>query len=98
MIGFVLYDYDEALPGWSMSRFMIGAQFQGKGYGKQAVLDFLEYFKTQHSAKEIYISVSLDNIVARKLYSSIGFVEVKETEYTFDGHLYKEIQMVKCLE
>lgn len=41
MVGFVLYDYDEAFHGWSMSRFMIGKQFQGKGYGKQAVIDFL---------------------------------------------------------
>jgi hypothetical protein len=24
MVGFVLYDYDEAFFGWSMSRFMIG--------------------------------------------------------------------------
>ena len=49
MVGFVLYDYDESFPGWSMSRFMIGKQFQGKGYGKQAVNAFLEYFKEQHN-------------------------------------------------
>ena len=24
MVGFVLYDYDDTFPGWSMSRFMIG--------------------------------------------------------------------------
>lgn len=45
MVGFILYDYDDTIAGWSMSRFMIGKQFQGKGYGKQAVLDFLDYFK-----------------------------------------------------
>lgn len=97
MIGFILYDYDDALPGWSMSRFMIGTRFQGKGYGKRAVLDFLDYFKEHHNSNEIYISVSLDNIVARKLYSGIGFKEIKEIEYTFDGQLYKEMQMVKYL-
>ena len=37
MVGFVLYDYDDTFPGWAMSRFMIGKQFQGKGYGKRAV-------------------------------------------------------------
>ena len=97
MIGFILYDYDTSIPGWSMSRFMIGKQFQGKGYGKQAVLDFLEYFKANHDAEKIYISVSIDNTVARKLYSEIGFQEVKEIEYTFDGHTYREIQMIKSL-
>lgn len=44
MVGFVLYDYDDTYPGWSMSRFMIGRQFQGKGYGKRAVREFLDYF------------------------------------------------------
>lgn len=68
MVGFVLYDYDDTLPGWSMSCFMIGKQFQGKGYGKQAVLDFLDYFKNKHNADKLYISVSLENTVAHKMY------------------------------
>ena len=97
MIGFVLYDYDETFPGWSMSRFMIGKQHQGKGYGKQAVIEFLDRIKAQHDADKIYISVSLDNSVARKLYSNIGFEETKEIEYLYDGYLYREVQMVKEL-
>ena len=97
MVGFVLYDYDDTFPGWSMSRFMIGKQFQGKGYGKQAVLAFLDYFKRKHNADKLYISVSLDNTVARNLYSSIGFVEIKEVEYTFLDKQFREMQMVKEL-
>ena len=97
MIGFVLYDYDETIPGWSMSRFMIDKQFKGKGYGKQAAIAFLEYFKTKHIADKIYISVSLENTVAHKMYSSIGFTEVKEVKYTFRDKQYSEIQMVKEL-
>ena len=97
MVGFVLYDYDDTIPGWSMSRFMIGKQFQGKGYGKQAVIEFLDYFKKKHNVGKIYISVSLDNIVARKMYSDFGFMEVKEVEYTFLNKIFKEIQMVKVL-
>lgn len=97
MVGFVLYDYDETFPGWSMSRFMIGKQFQGKGYGKQAVLEFLDYFKKKHNADKLYISVSVENVVARKMYSSIGFTEIKEVEYMFLGKCFKEIQMVKEL-
>ena len=94
MVGFVLYDYDDTFPGWSMSRFMIGKQFQGKGYGKQAVFEFLEYFKSNHNADKLYISVSLENNIARKMYSSIGFEEIKEIEYTFLNQQYKEMQMV----
>lgn len=97
MIGFILYDYDETFPGWSMSRFMIGKQYQGKGYGKQAVKEFLDYFKEQHNANKIYISVSLDNAIARKMYVDIGFKEIREVEYMFDGILFREMQMVKEL-
>jgi len=94
MVGFVLYDYDDTFPGWSMSRFMIGKQFQGKGYGKQASMAFLEYFKSKHNADKLYISVSLENAVARKMYSDIGFKEIKAVEYTFLGKQFKEMQMV----
>ena len=97
MIGFILYDYDETFPGWSMSRFMVGKQYQGKGYGKKAVLEFLDYFKEKHNADRIYISVSLENTVARKMYSDIGFQEIKEIEYTFLGDCFKEMQMGKEL-
>ena len=94
MVGFLLYDYDETFPGWSLSRFMIGKQFQGKGYGKHAVLKFLPYFKENHYADKLFISVSLENTVARKMYSDIGFKEIKEVEYTFLGKQFKEMQMV----
>ena len=97
MVGFILYDYDDAYPGWSMSRFMIGRQFQGRGYGKRAVREFLAYFKAKHNADRIFISVSLGNAAARKMYTEIGFQPVKEIAYTYSGHLYREMQMVKML-
>lgn len=97
MVGFVLYDYDETFPGWSMSRFMIGKQYQGKGYGKKAVLDFLDYFKRKHNADKLYISVSLENRAARNMYSDIGFIEMKEVEYIFLDRHFREVQMVKEL-
>ena len=93
----MLYDYDDTFPGWSMSRFMIGKQYQGKGYGKQAACAFIGYFKEKHNADKLYISVSLKNTVARKMYASIGFEEIKEIEYTFLGMQFKEMQMVKEL-
>lgn len=97
MVGFILYDYDETFPGWSLSRFMIGKQFQGRGYGKKAVIAFLDYFKKKHNVDELFISVSLENTVARKMFSSVGFAELKEVEYTFLGKQFKEMQMVKEL-
>ena len=50
-----------------------------------------------HNADKLYISVSLENTVARKMYASIGFEEIKEIEYTFLGMQFREMQMVKEL-
>lgn len=97
IIGFILYDYDETLPGWSMSRFMIGEQYQGKGYGKKAVIEFLDYFKARHAAEKIFISVSLENTAARNMFLDLDFKEIKEIEYNFLNQRFKEMQMVKIL-
>ena len=80
-----------------MSRFMIGKQYQGKEYGKQAVVAFLDYFKKKHNAEKLYISVSLDNVVAREMYADIGFEQIKEVAYLFSGRQFREMQMVKKL-
>jgi spermine/spermidine acetyltransferase len=97
MVGFVLYDFDEAFPGWSMSRFIIGKQSQERGYGKQAVVAFFDYFKKKYNVDKLYISVSSENIVAYKMYTSLGFKELKEVEYTFCDKHFREMQMVKEL-
>jgi diamine N-acetyltransferase len=44
MVGFLLYDYDEELSGWSFSRFMIDIKHQGKGFGSKALEKFLIFF------------------------------------------------------
>ena len=72
-----------------MSRFMIGKQLQGKGYGKQAAIAFFEYFKTKHNADKLYISVSLENILARKMYP-VYIQTVRGVGYRFNGNLGSE--------
>lgn len=93
MVGFVLFDYDPAIPGWSMSRFMIGEQFQGQGLGTEAVRQFLKFVKEQMGIHELYISVEEKNAIALDMYQKIGFHFVRKVEYTFDGILYQENQM-----
>ena len=57
MVGFVLFDYDPELPGWCMSRFMIGAQYQGRGLGKETVLRFLDFMREHMGVRELYLHV-----------------------------------------
>lgn len=93
MVGFVLFDYDTEIPGWCMSRFMIGAQYQGQGLGREAILRFLDYVKEQMNLRELYIHVELENTVAFELYQKLGFHFVKQIQYEFDGVVYRERQM-----
>ena len=76
------YGEDEEIPDYVPSsylvwRFMIDQEYQGKGYGKEALRLALEYIKTMPcgSAKYCWLSYEPENEVARKLYRSFGFVE-----------------------
>lgn len=93
LVGFVLYDYDSNIPGWSMSRFMIAKQYQKMGIGYSATLEFLKYIKNHLKIDELYISVSQENRVAYKLYKKIGFEDIKKVQYRFNNKDFYEIQM-----
>lgn len=94
MVGFILYDFDQELNGWSMSRFMIDVSLQGHGYGKEAIKEFICYFKEKHPAvKQIYTSAEVDNRIAISLYEKVGFVKEDVFTYEVYGKTYKEIRM-----
>lgn len=68
-------DYDKH---W-IPRFMIGEQFQGKGYGKQGMLKIIELIILQHeNCERIRLSVVPENEGAINFYKNIGFVETSE--------------------
>ena len=95
MIGFLLYDYDEELNGWSFSRFMINIKYQNKGFGRKALEKFLEYFQSKFPNKSLYTSVEIDNDIAIKLYQKYGFVIKSSFEYAIEYVTYKEFRMIK---
>ena len=95
MIGFLLYDYDEELNGWSFSRFMIDIKYQNKGFGRKALEKFLEYFQSKFPKKSLYTSVEIDNDIAIKLYQKYGFVIKSSFEYAIEDVTYKEFRMIK---
>jgi len=94
MVGFILYDFDEELAGWSMSRFMIDKKYQRQGLGKEALSDFIRYFFQLYDASELYTSVEVDNSTAITLYEKTGFIRQDVFEYDAGGKHYKEIRML----
>lgn len=94
MVGFILYDFDDELEAWSMSRLMIDRSHQGKGLGKRSVRDFVAYFFQTHAVSQLYTSVEVENPVAISLYEQLGFARREIFEYDAGGEHYKEIRML----
>ncbi len=74
MVGFLLFDYDPEIPGWSLSRMMIGAQYQGRGYGTAAVKAFLQYIRDTMAIRELYLCVELETLWLPPCITSWGSV------------------------
>lgn len=71
-VGFFMGCVDTAEPYYSIWRLMIDKRYQGKGYGRAALMLAVAYLKAE-GAKEIFLSYEPTNAVAAKLYESAGF-------------------------
>ena len=98
MVGFILYDFDLSINGWSMSRFMIDYNYQNKGIGERALKEFIKFFKNKYSNQNLYTSVEINNFVPLKLYEKFGFKKDRYFEYESDGRTYKEVLMILTLK
>lgn len=79
MIGFTMYGYCYEYGFYEICRFMIDYKYQGKGYGRRALVKIIEEMKKNEECKEIYISFDPKNNIARSLYESLGFYDTGET-------------------
>ena len=100
VIGFIMMYYEEANVSplcneafYGISRLMIGKEYQGKGYGKEAILAAIEFLKLMPLGKAnyAYICYLPENEVARKLYLSVGFEETGQV--TEDGEIVAKIAL-----
>lgn len=94
MVGFILYDFDDELNGWSMSRFMVDVKYQNQGIGKMALQKFIEFFINKYGNIQLYTSAEVDNQVAIALYEKFGFGKKEVFEYEAGGTIYKEVRMI----
>ena len=74
-VGFIMLGYYEPRKQYTLWKFLIDKEHQGKGYGKEALKQGITYLMERFDAKEIYTGVSLGNEAAKGLYKSVGFVE-----------------------
>lgn len=98
MIGFTLItyekecDYDDT-PGYEIYRLMIAKDYQGKGFGKEAIKRIIEYTKTFPYGKVEYIYAAWhpDNKVSERLCLDNGFEVVGKDKD--DGAIRSRLQV-----
>ncbi|MBR3559999.1 MAG: GNAT family N-acetyltransferase [Oscillospiraceae bacterium] len=90
-VGFAMFafetDYEDPDDRYWLWRFMIDEQYQGQGYGKEALKHIISYFK-ENGANNIRLSTKESNINAIDLYTSYGF---KPNGDTNDGEIVLEL-------
>lgn len=79
MVGFFMGYVDHAKEEYEVWRIMIGEQYQGKGYGRQALDLAIAYLKSK-GAKVIGLSYEPENKVAAAMYAKAGFFPTGEIE------------------
>jgi diamine N-acetyltransferase len=79
-VGFLMYAYNFSNREFEafITRLMVDEKHQGKGYGKFGMQKMLEIFRQDERIHCVGISYEPENEVARKLYTSLGFVETGE--------------------
>ena len=69
-----MYCMDEDDHEYWIYRIMIDQAYQGRGYGKQALKLVCEKIQEDTNHHRIYLGVHKENIMARRLYESMGFI------------------------
>ena len=77
MVGYVMVIYDYDVPEYDIWHMMIDVSKQGKGYGKAALEQVINYIKTKPSggSDKVALTCNKENPVALELYRRMGFEE-----------------------
>lgn len=77
MVGYVMVIYDYDMPEYDIWHMMIDENYQGKGYGKEALKQILSYIGTHPfgNSHRVTLTCNMKNDVALALYRRMGFVE-----------------------
>lgn len=79
-IGFAMYgSFGPNKDTW-IDRIMIDQEYQGKGFGKTAMVKLIDKVSKEYGIRVIYLSIIEENTIAHRLYKSLGFVYTNERD------------------
>lgn len=74
-VGLLMTGYDAENQRHWLVRFMIGGEYQHKGYGRAALQRLIDEYKAQPTCEALFVSVEQTNHVAQAFYASLGFLD-----------------------
>ncbi len=77
-VGFLMLSDQPDKGKYFLWRFMVDAQYQGKGYGRRALELLIEHVKTRPSAKELFLSHVPGPRSPESFYRKLGFEHTGE--------------------
>jgi len=89
-VGFVMLSLLPEKSTYWVWRYMIDAKHQGKGYGKAAMDQVIDFVRTQPGATKLFLSHVEGNDDTAAFYKSVGFAHTGEKE---DGELVMVIDL-----
>lgn len=92
VVGFANYSTVRDGGKVELAAIYLYPEFQGKGIGTALMQQAVKELK---GIKEIYINVEKDNKIGMNFYEAKGFETVKESDEEFNGHILKQVRMVK---
>lgn len=79
-VGFVMLSVDTEKHEYYVWRFLVGAEHQGKGYGRAAMGAVVEHVRTLPEAKELVLSFVPKPGNPQPFYESLGYVLTGEED------------------
>ena len=80
VIGFMMWAVDPADDSCWLGGILIDQSYQRKGYGRQAIQQTISMLAKEYGHKNFALSYQPANLIAKHLYSSLGFAETDEWE------------------
>jgi diamine N-acetyltransferase len=90
LVGFVMYGRDPTTNVDWIIRVMIDQRYQGRGYGRATMHELIAQLSQQPDCAEIRLSFEPDNVVAERLYDSLGFERTGEID---DGEVVMRLRV-----
>ena len=89
-VGYVLLSEDHEKPRYYLWRYMIDKRFQGKGFGKAAMQQVIEYVRSIPGATEMFLSYVPSDEGPRAFYAGLGF---EDTGVEHGGELEMRLEL-----